>query len=81
MDPFSFKADLEAQTVDEWFDLIQKLVVRGLVRTLLQCTRRIFQICIRTIQGAVQAGIPRTANRVDHPARNLIDERQTQGDM
>ena len=81
MDPFSFKADLEAQSVDEWFDLIHRYIIRGLLRTMLRCTRRILHMGIRTIHGAVQPGIPRTANRVDHPARNLIDERQTQGDM
>ena len=72
MDLFSFKADLEAQSVDEWFDLIHKHIVRGLLRY----TRRILQMGIRTVQVAVQAGIQHRPNRADNPARNLIDERQ-----
>jgi hypothetical protein len=75
MDPFSFKADLEAQAVDEWFDLINKHIIRRLLRTLLRWLWYIVQIGIRTTQTAVQASTQRTPNRVDNPARNLMDER------
>ncbi len=76
MDPFSFKANLEAQSVDEWFDLIHKHIVRGLLRTLVRCARRIFRMGIRSLQVAVQAGSQHRPNHAGNPARNLIDERQ-----
>jgi hypothetical protein len=76
MDPFSFKADLEAQSVDEWFDLIHTHIIRGLLRTLIRTTRRILQMGIRTVRAVLQAGVQHRPNRADNREQNLIDERQ-----
>jgi hypothetical protein len=43
MDPFSYKADLEAQALQEWIEVIHKNLVRCLLRALVRSVRRLLR--------------------------------------
>lgn len=69
MDPFSYKADLEAQALQEWIEVIHKNLVRCLLRALVRSVRRL-------LRAGVQAGIQRAPDHVDHPARDWTAKKQ-----